>query len=117
MPCHRMKSSRCLHPPVPLLNHKNQITAKSGELITLDASNSTDPDNDSLNYRWIYYKEVGTLIRHEIEIKNLDSSKINFIAPEVDEGKTIHFILEVEDDGVPSLTRYQRVIISVLPKI
>jgi len=111
------KYSDANHPPVPLLNHKNQITAKSGELITLDASSSTDPDNDSLNYRWIYYKEVGTLIRHEIEIKNLDSSKINFIAPEVDEGKTIHFILEVEDDGVPSLTRYQRVIISVLPKI
>ena len=31
--------------------------------------------------------------------------------------KTMHFILEVEDDGLPSLTRYQRVIISVLPKI
>lgn len=28
-------------------------------------------------------------------------------------GQTIHFILEATDDGSPSLTRYQRIIITI----
>lgn len=37
-------------------------------------------------------------------------------APMVDSAVTIHFILKVTDKGTPPLTRYKRVIVTVLPK-
>jgi hypothetical protein len=37
-------------------------------------------------------------------------------APVVDSAVTIHFILKVTDKGTPPLTRYKRVVVTVLPK-
>ena len=38
------------HPPAPVLEHPEQITVKSGEIFSLDASGSTDPDGGNLSY-------------------------------------------------------------------
>ena len=45
-------------------------------------------------------------------MEHADKQAASFIAPKVDKD----FILEVTDDGVPSLTRYQGVIVNVIPK-
>jgi hypothetical protein len=37
-------------------------------------------------------------------------------APIVDKPETLHFILKLSDKGEPNLTRYKRVIVTVLPK-
>ncbi len=38
------------------------------------------------------------------------------MAPKVDKAETLHVILQVEDDGVPSLVAYRRAIITIEPR-
>ncbi|MFX0557776.1 nucleoside hydrolase-like domain-containing protein [Maribacter sp. CXY002] len=105
------------HPPVPALGHTEEITVTSGEIFGLDASGTTDPDGDSLSYLWFQYPEVGT---YNKEIKHGLSDNLYFVhtikAPEVDKTETLHFILKVTDKGMPALSRYKRVIVTVQPK-
>ena len=49
------------------------------------------------------------------DVENPDQQVMTFTAPEVDIAKTMHFILEVKDNGSPSLIRYERVIVNVIP--
>jgi hypothetical protein len=105
------------HPPLAKLNHSNQLSAKSGETVTLDGKNSTDPDKNALSYQWIYYPEAGTNPSKEpLVFKNPESSTTTLVAPKVAKPETMHIILAVTDNGSPSLTRYQRVILTVYPK-
>ena len=103
------------HPPIAKLSHSNELIVYSGDIISLNADGSSDPDGDELNYHWIYYREVGTLNPSpEFEVNN--QQKISFETQEVQSEKTAHFILEVTDNGTPALSRYQRVIVNILPK-
>jgi hypothetical protein len=104
------------HPPVPKLAHPAQFTAKSGELFHLNADGTYDPDEDSVSCLWMHYKEAGTL-----------KSRVSFFpyaaniydlpvtAPKVTKPETLHFILKVTDKGTPALSRYKRVIVTVVP--
>lgn len=103
------------HPPVARLAHENKLSVKQGQTVILDGSKSSDPDNNKLNYKWIYYGEVGSFAGR-IKIDNSDDAVATFVAPKVDRAKTIHVILQVTDNGEPALTRYQRVIVEVLPE-
>jgi len=51
----------------------------------------------------------------KLDIENQDKAVASFIAPNVVKPQDMHIILELTDNGVPSLTRYQRVIVNVLP--
>ncbi|NND09237.1 MAG: DUF1593 domain-containing protein [Saprospiraceae bacterium] len=110
------KYSEANHPPVIKLGHANEISVQAGEKVTLIGT-ATDPDGNSLSYEWIHYKEVGTLNasrRNWMELEHADQAVTSFTAPEVARVKTAHLILAVTDDGEPSLTRYQRVIVNIL---
>ncbi len=104
------------HPPVPLLDQENNIKVKMGEAVVLSTTKSSDPDGDDLSYHWFHYREPGSYVG-EIVLESADQAFTSFKAPVVEAPKTIHIILEVTDDGVPSLTRYQRVIVTVLPAL
>jgi hypothetical protein len=103
------------HPPVPHLNHPDEITVKSGQGFTLDAYGSSDPDGDSFSYLWFHYPEAGTY--HEpISIGGAENvDRVHYTAPTVDKKVTAHFILKLTDKGSPQLSRYKRVIVTVLP--
>jgi hypothetical protein len=103
------------HPPVPRLKHATAITLRSGERFTLDAGGSSDPDGDSLSYRWYHYPEPGSWPQ-PIALENADNLyRRAFVAPKVTKRETAHFILEVTDKGSPALTRYQRVLVTIDP--
>ena len=38
------------------------------------------------------------------------------VAPEVEKPETAHFILRLTDKGSPPLTRYQRIVVNVVPR-
>jgi hypothetical protein len=102
------------HYPEIKINCNNDLTAKPGKTITIDASKSTDPDGDALTYNWYFYKEPSTL-NNIPEIKNPEESKINIKIPNTYESGTLHLILEIKDSGEPALKKYKRIIINVKP--
>jgi hypothetical protein len=111
-----MPYGKANHPPVPALAHPDEITVKSGDIFFLDASGTTDADGDNLSYLWFQYSEVGTL-KKPVRINGAENIyRVSFTAPSVDKPETTHFILKVTDKGQPSLTRYKRVIVTILPK-
>jgi hypothetical protein len=107
------------HPPVVKLEGAHEISVKVGEWMTLDASKSTDPDKNKLSFNWIHYSEPGTFWDwRPIVMEGANTAKLKFrIHPDVKLTKpqSTHFILEVTDDGTPALTRYQRVIVNIMP--
>jgi hypothetical protein len=106
------------HPPVAKLNMPDQITVTSGETFSLDGSASYDPDGDGLSYLWFQYPEAGTL-KKTIAVSPAENMSVipELKAPQVDSPKTAHFILKVTDKGTPGLTRYKRVIVTILPRL
>lgn len=104
------------HPPVAALAHPKELRGKSGVTISLSAEGSTDPDGDQLSFEWIYYREAGSYAgKNPVEIKDKDKKKAFLTVPRVDKPETFHVALSVTDDGKPSLTRYQRIVIIALP--
>ena len=102
------------HAPVAAINGPAALTVRSGSTLTLDASGSTDPDGDALSYKWWIYNEVGTY-PGAVSIANSRSRVASLVAPRVSAPATLHVILEAQDGGSPRLTRYRRVVITVVP--
>ena len=103
------------HPPVPRLARPLREQVKAGETVELDATSSSDPDNDALNFEWRYYAEAGS---YRGEAPKLDVSrkgKVSFAVPKVSQEATLHVILILTDAGEPPLTRYARSVITVQP--
>jgi len=101
--------------PVVVINGKSgiapiQIEKKQGELLTLDASGSYDPENDSLSFKWWILPEAGDY-KQELAISNKRSNRIKIKIPSDSMGKNFHIICEVRDHGEPYLTSYRRIII------
>lgn len=87
---------------------------KSGERVRLSASGSSEPDGNSLAYRWWVYPEAGTYAdATRIRIESDDQAEATLNVPNDAQGKQIHVILEVSDDGEPKLTAHRRVILDV----
>jgi len=104
------------HPPVVKLTTPEQITVKSGGTFSLDGSASYDPDGDALSYWWFQYPEAGTSKKIiAVPAENIAVCP-DLKAPDVDSAETVHFILKVTDKGVPALSGYKRVIVTILPK-
>ena len=103
------------HPPRPVLNGDKslrpvEITAKPGQHIELDATGSTDIDNDGLSYQWRFYPEAGTYLGW-IDIDNENSISSSLVVPKDASGAVLHIVLVLTDSGSPPLTRYRRLVI------
>lgn len=103
------------HPPVVRLPHPDRMTVRSGDSVSLSALGTTDPDGDSLSYHWFQYPEAG-IYAGKIEMWGAENLYARgFTAPSVDRPSEVHFILKVTDKGAPALTRYRRVVVSIVP--
>lgn len=113
----------CVHPYAEA-NHPPRITlagetsngivtrrVRGGDMVTLDASPSLDPDRDQLAFRWWVYREPSTYCG-EISLHGADRPRVNFKTPADAAGESLHLILEVTDDGAPPLTSYRRVVLT-----
>ena len=101
------------HPPVVKLVNELDIQASPGESIKLSAEGTTDPDGNRLSFLWWQYTEADSY-EGIVEIQNDRQVQASVVIPkDTESGETIHIICEVTDDGVPALTRYQRVVITV----
>jgi hypothetical protein len=91
--------------PSPLL-----LQAKAGETVRLDASKSSDPDLNTINFRWWQQPEIGTT---RLTIDDAEKPVISIRIPADAAGQTLHVICEVYDQGAFQLKSYQRIIITV----
>jgi len=83
-----------------------------GERVELSAAGSSDPDGDALEYRWWPYPEAGNTPA-EIEIQDPRAESTSLRVPLAAPGAELHVILEVADNGVPSLRSYRRIVLRV----
>jgi hypothetical protein len=97
--------------PRPLLD----INVRPGQRVLL-LGLARDPDGDDVTSKWWQYPEAGTY-PGAVNVTAMGSRRIStarFAVPEdAQPGQTIHLIFEVEDDGTPPMTSYQRVIATV----
>jgi len=108
------------HNPLARLNGdktKNilELTAKAGQRLTLSAAGSSDPDHNSIKTSWFVYPEAGTY-RGTVQLSSTAGETTELVAPEVKKPETVHVILQLEDDGTPSLFAYRRAIVTVTPR-
>ena len=100
------------HAPVVKLDHSNNLSAAPGQTVKLSAS-AADPDKNEVTYKWWEYFEADSYAG-KVSVKDASSAKTSFTVPaDAKKGDTIHVICEVTDRGMPALTRYRRVIITV----
>jgi hypothetical protein len=99
------------HEPVVKIEGPLNVLASAGEKIRLNGFVS-DPDGNAIYTKWSQF-QVGTC-PGKVVISNPNSLQTEILIPKnAATGQTIHLIFEATDNGTPSLTRYQRVIITV----
>jgi len=86
--------------------------AEPASIARLSAAGSSDPDGNSLSYRWWVYREPSTC-DCPVQIEDDDQTIAILHVPQDALGKTIHVVLEVTDDGTPPLTSYRRCVLGV----
>ncbi len=83
---------------------------KRGATVTLDASQTSDPDGDKLIFKWWIQSDAGNY-PGKVSLSNRNSNVLTVKVPHDSAGKRIHVICEVIDDGEHNLSAYRRIII------
>jgi hypothetical protein len=107
------------HRPQAVLNSDTslrivELAAKSGQEVELSAAGSKDPDGQALRLTWFVYPEAGTFTG-EARLSAAEGETTRLVAPAVTEPRTVHVILQAEDDGAPRLAAWRRAVIRVTP--
>ena len=98
------------HHPVIADTVPKTLSARPGETVTICAKGSYDPDGDNLSYRWWNYREAGTF-SDPVTLTGEKTDTVRLTVPSVP--GELHIILELTDNGSPSLTAYRRVSVFV----
>lgn len=124
--CNTEYSAANHHPQIVLKDEKHPtrepifLKAKPGEILVIDAGESFDPDGDCLTWRCFFYREASDLKNSSTDTNNkviIGGSNGYFsvnLPNNIEKGAILHLILEVIDDGTPSLTSYRRVVVKII---
>jgi hypothetical protein len=104
------------HNPIIMLNgNEGKALAfgkvEAGKTVRLSAKGTFDPDGDQVKYKWWIYREAAGF-NGQLEFFNPYADEQSFEMPKLNEGQSLHIILEVQDSGEPSLYSYRRIILS-----
>lgn len=131
--------NNAVHQPVIIVNDTKswkplETKVEVDTEFVLDASKSYDLNNRNLTFKWYQYREV-SLSQNNLgnEIKEIDivplnqnGSKIKFQVPSFEDAcysifnrpladcKHYHIILEVINDGIPTVRTYKRIIVKTM---
>lgn len=106
------------HNPVAAVNGDSNNTivhlkAAPGSTVTLDASATTDPDQDPVDVRWWQYQEAGTY-SGSVQLVGAGGPQVAVHIPDDAKGTQIHVILEASDrNPIASMYDYRRIVIDV----
>ena len=89
-----------------------RLKANPGDVVSLDASGSFDPDGDELAFHWFRY-EAADSYNGTLEIGDPANALQQITVPDDMGNANIHMVLEVTDNGKPQLVTYRRVILEV----
>jgi hypothetical protein len=106
------------HNPLAVLNgdrtkHVLALQTKAGAEVRLSAEGTRDPDGDAVRATWLIYPEAGTI--QGATLSAADGLATIVKLPIAARPGMLHVILQVEDNGAPSLFAYRRAIIEVTP--
>ncbi|KAF9889845.1 hypothetical protein FE257_006935 [Aspergillus nanangensis] len=106
------------------------VDVVAGRTVVFDAARTTDPDGHALRFRWFQYREPSaTEWNTDRDVPRLTVVPVGAAGETVrvrvpaaaeacdlegGECRVLHLVLEVTDDGSPSLTTYRRVLIQVV---
>lgn len=100
------------HAPKVVVNSSAAREVTPGQTLKFSAKKSSDPDGDTLTYKWWQYTEAGTS-KAQLAISGADSETSSVTVPsDLKSGETLHLICQVSDNGTPSLTRYARIVLT-----
>jgi hypothetical protein len=110
--------SEANHNPVAAINSDKSdaiihLQVSPDQKLMLDASASSDPDGDPMDFQWWVYKEAGTYAG-DVAFTNPDKDTTQVTVPSDAGGKEIHVILEVLDENQEvGMYDYRRVVLEV----
>ena len=101
------------HEPRVAIRGDARISARPGETIRLEGV-ASDPDGNALAATWWRWKDVDT---YPGDVSPSDAASLVTtvrVPSDAVPGQTIQLVIAVTDDGRPALTRYARVVITVV---
>jgi hypothetical protein len=99
------------HYPIVALKSA-KLSGKPGEVVNVSAT-IRDPDNDRVSVTWWPFENNGTYAG-AVTLNTTEGLTTSFRIPaDAKPGDTIHIIAEANDDGMRSLTRYARAVVTV----
>jgi hypothetical protein len=91
----------------PVIVVNNDETVNEGSFVTLDATATTDAENDTLTYQWVQ------LTGATVELSGQDTANLSFTAPQVSNDEFLTFELTVNDGRDNSTTEVEVLVLQV----
>ncbi|MBA6254094.1 right-handed parallel beta-helix repeat-containing protein [Colwellia sp. MB3u-55] len=91
----------------PVIVVNTDETANEGSVVTFDASETIDAENDMLTYQWVQLTGI------TVELSGQDTETLSFTAPQVSNDESLTFELTVNDGRDSTTTEVELLVLQV----